>query len=153
MTSGTQRACTVRLLKQESPASVFPIEGVPDASEMEETESEAMEEGADMNGEAEEWRERVEELSKRVAQHFEDTHEKDAVSPPGVKAPPTTYARRMGTASGYPHAIQGMVPTLCGGTCSKASAPKTGKEWTHSTRRRWPQRWPNQNFNRLYVSA
>ena len=88
MTSGTQRACIVRPLKQESSASVFPIEEVPDANEINETESEAVDGGADVNGEAEEWRERVEELSKRVAQHFEDTHEKDAVSPPGIKALP-----------------------------------------------------------------
>ena len=88
MTSGTQRASIVRPLKQNSPADIPPMEGELDASEVKETESEAEEESADEDGEAEGWKERVEELSKRVAQHFEDVHGKDAVSPPGVKAPP-----------------------------------------------------------------
>lgn len=87
MTSGTQRESIVRPLKQKQPANILPIEGSLDASEINGMESEATEEGADEQGEVDEWKERVEELSRRVAQHFEDEHERNAVSPPGVRAP------------------------------------------------------------------
>ena len=105
MTSGTQRESIVRFLKQEQPANFLPIKGLLDASETEGMESEAKREGAEEQGEAEEWREHVEELSKRVAQHFEDEHERDAVSPPGVKAPaqPTQveWEQHQGTHTPY----------------------------------------------------
>ena len=85
--AGGERASTVRPLKTIPLTSLHPIERESDVDKVKDDESDAKEHGADEKGEVDEWKEHVEDLSRRVAQYFEDEHEKCAVSPPSVKAP------------------------------------------------------------------
>ena len=85
--AGSERASIVRPLKTIPLTSLHPIERGSDADKAKSDESEANEHGVDEDGEADKWKEHVEDLTRRVAQHFEDEHGRDAVNPPLVKAP------------------------------------------------------------------
>ena len=127
MTSGTQRASTVRPLKTTTLTSLHPIERESDADKVEDDESEAKEHGADEEGEADEWREHVEDLSRRVAQHFEDEHEKCAVSPPLVKAPqqPTKEAWEQHQITHTPY--QSWCPRCVAARLMRRNHPRKGR--------------------------
>ena len=84
---GSQRPSTVSPLKQTPLTSLHPIVRESDASEVKGDEPEAENEDASEEDEADKLKKHVEDLSRRVAQHFEDEHEKQAVSPPLIKAP------------------------------------------------------------------
>ena len=82
----SERASIVRPLKTTPLTNLHAMDGESDAAKAKSDESEAKEHGVDEDGEADKWKEHVEDLTRRVAQHFEDEHGRNAVSPPLVKS-------------------------------------------------------------------
>ena len=82
----SERASTVRFLETIPLTSLHLIEREFDVDKAKSDESEANEHGVDEDGEVDKWKEHVEDFTRRVAQHFEDEHGRNAVSPPLVKS-------------------------------------------------------------------
>ena len=87
MTSGSQRASTARPCEEMMPSNLLPIEEGPDAEHSDESGHGVAGNEENVYSGADELKEHVEELTKRVAQQFEDEHESKAVGPQVIKAP------------------------------------------------------------------
>ena len=98
MTTGTQRASSVSPQDEHTSWKLFPVEEEPDARQIEDDDVGAPKEEASEGDEIDSWKEQVEDLARRVAQHFENEHEKEAVGPPVIKAPvqPTQKLTNLG---------------------------------------------------------
>ena len=89
MTSKSQRACTVSPPKGSNQDDLLPLR--EDQSGDLEAEDNGAEGGLDNGdlhkGEWSEVEEKVEELQRRVAEHFENENDKERAGPPMVRAP------------------------------------------------------------------
>ena len=128
----TQRGNTVHPQNEKPSTKLCTIEQESDAGQTENAEVGTARTEANEDNEADDWKEHVEDLTRRVAQHFEDEHDGAAVGPPIIKTQVQHTNIEWEMHQDYSHALQTVVSTSRGRTSNEMQSPEERTCNSHS---------------------